>query len=47
MKSVIAYIMGLVLAGPAVAGDRGQDVLDALRAERAFPGASVAIRLHR
>jgi len=42
MKSVIAFMMGLVLAVPAVAGDRVQDVLDALRAEHAFPGASVA-----
>ena len=42
MKSVIAFLVGLVLASPAVAGNRVQDVLDALRAEHGFPGASVA-----
>ena len=42
MKSLIAFMIGLFLAGLAVAGDRLQDVLDALRAEHAFPGASVA-----
>lgn len=42
MKSLIAFMIGLFLAGPTVAGDRLQDILDALRAEHAFPGASVA-----
>ena len=42
MKSVTAFVLGLFLAGPSTAGDRLQDILDALRAEHAFPGASVA-----
>ncbi len=42
MKSVTAFVLGLFLAGPSDAGDRLQDILDALRAEHAFPGASVA-----
>ena len=35
MKSLIAFMIGLLLAGPAFAGDRVQDVLDALRANLA------------
>lgn len=42
MKLVTAFVLGLFLAGPSIAGDRVQDILDALRAEHAFPGASVA-----
>jgi len=42
MKSVIALLMSLVLAGPVSAGDRVQGILDTLRAEHGFPGASVA-----
>jgi hypothetical protein len=38
MKSVTAFIMGRVLAGPAVAWDRVQGVPDALRAEHGFSG---------
>lgn len=42
MKSVIALMMSLVLAGPVSAADQVQGVLDTLRAEHGFPGASVA-----
>ncbi|WFE75198.1 serine hydrolase [Roseinatronobacter sp. S2] len=42
MKSLIALMMSLVLTGPVIAADRVQGVLDALRAEHGFPGASVA-----
>jgi D-alanyl-D-alanine carboxypeptidase len=42
MKLVIAIVAGLVLAGPALAQDRVQDALDALRLEHGFPGAAVA-----
>lgn len=41
MKSVIALLMSLVLAGPVIAGGRVQGVLDTLRAEHGFPGSSV------
>jgi len=35
MKSLIAFMIGLFLAGPTVARDRLQDILDALRADLA------------
>lgn len=42
MKSVIVLMMSLMLAGPVSAADWVQGVLEALRAEYGFPGASVA-----
>ncbi|MGY6550244.1 MAG: serine hydrolase domain-containing protein [Roseinatronobacter sp.] len=42
MNFAAALMISLVLAGPVIAGDRVQGVLDALRAGHGFPGASVA-----
>lgn len=42
MKSLVAVLMGLALAVPAVAGDRVQGVLESLHAGHGFPGASIA-----
>ena len=42
MKALVALAVGLALVSPAMAQDRVQDVLEALRAEHGFPGATVA-----
>jgi hypothetical protein len=42
MKALVALAVGLALVSPALAQDRVQDVLEALRAEHGFPGATVA-----
>lgn len=42
MRTLIAFTASLALSLPAAAGDRVQEVLDALQAEHGFPGVSVA-----